>query len=65
MPAGQRTFTTPALKRGETYHYSMKAEVNRAGKTITETQRVNVMAGKQVTVDFNTLTIQQTAAVGR
>jgi uncharacterized protein (TIGR03000 family) len=63
LPVGQRTFTTPALNAGETYHYNLKAEMEQAGKIITETQRVNVMAGKQVTVEFNKLAIQQTAAV--
>jgi len=50
--SGKRTFVTPALTKGQRYFYTVKAEVVKAGKTSTETRRVNVEAGKTVTVDF-------------
>jgi uncharacterized protein (TIGR03000 family) len=49
---GKQTFETPKLEKGKTFYYTVKAELPRAGRTVTETKRVNVEAGKSVIVDF-------------
>jgi uncharacterized protein (TIGR03000 family) len=51
-----RTFVTPALEPGRTYHYIFKVEMQTDGRLMREEQRVEVAAGKQVTVDFKGLT---------
>jgi len=51
--SGKRTFDTPKLQKGQKYFYTVKAEVVRDGKNMTETRRVDVEAGKSATVDFN------------
>jgi uncharacterized protein (TIGR03000 family) len=50
------TFETPALTAGRSYFYIIKAEVEREGRPQTESQRVVVQAGKEVTVEFKKLT---------
>jgi len=57
LTTGERTFDTPALERGKTYHYTLKAELTRGGKTVSETQVVEVEAGKRVAVEFNKLPV--------
>jgi len=49
---GKQTFETPKLEKGKSFYYTVKAELPRAGRTVTETKRVSVEAGKTVTVDF-------------
>lgn len=50
--AGKQTFQTPALEKGKKFFYTFKAEIEKDGKTATETRRVDVAAGKEITVDF-------------
>lgn len=50
--AGNQTFQTPKLEPGKSYFYTVKADVVRNGKSVTETRRIDVAAGKSVTVDF-------------
>jgi uncharacterized protein (TIGR03000 family) len=52
---GQRAFDTPRLDAGQTYSYTLRAEVVRDGEKQTETQRINVEAGKNLTVEFKEL----------
>jgi uncharacterized protein (TIGR03000 family) len=49
-----RTFVSPALEPGKDYYYTFKAEIVRAGETVTATQRIAVRAGeeKQVRLEF-------------
>jgi uncharacterized protein (TIGR03000 family) len=49
---GKQTFQTPKLEKGKSYFYTVKAELTRDGKPVSETRRVDVAAGKEVTVDF-------------
>jgi len=51
---GSRTFETPRLEKGQRYYYTVKAEVAREGRTVNETRRIDIEAGKSVTVDFTT-----------
>ena len=46
----KQSFTIPRLKKGKSYHYSIKAERLDDGQV--DVRRVNVQAGKEVTVDF-------------
>lgn len=48
-----RTFTTPSLPTGEQYQYTLRAEIVRDGRTIAETQQINVRGGEQTVVNFN------------
>jgi len=57
-----RTFDTPALQPGKAYHYTLKAEVVRDGKTRTESKQVVLGAGKDVEVEFNGLAPIATAS---
>jgi uncharacterized protein (TIGR03000 family) len=49
---GNQTFQTPKLEKGKSYFYTVKAELTRDGRSVTETRRIDVAAGKAVTVDF-------------
>ncbi len=54
LTSDTRTFVSPPLPRGQDYHYTLKAELTRNGRTLTTTRRVTVRAGeeKQVTLTF-------------
>jgi uncharacterized protein (TIGR03000 family) len=56
LTSDTRTFVTPRLQPGQQYAYSMRAEMVRDGQSVTQTQRVLVSAGRQVDVNFGTLT---------
>jgi uncharacterized protein (TIGR03000 family) len=49
-----RVFTSPPLEPGKTYHYTLRGEVNRNGKTLNAKKEVEVRAGRmsEVTLDF-------------
>jgi uncharacterized protein (TIGR03000 family) len=47
-----RSFDTPPLNPSLTYGYTLKAEVVRNGKTLAESKKVKLLAGKEVSVDF-------------
>jgi uncharacterized protein (TIGR03000 family) len=49
----ERTFVSPALEQGANYSYTLTAEVVREGRTVVETQRVNVRAGETTRAAFN------------
>lgn len=51
----ETTFRTPELVHGQTYCYVFTAEVERDGRTVTETRKVEVHAGAQVVVDFSSI----------
>ena len=52
-----RTFATSNLQPGQKYYYTVRAEVNRGGSTVSDTQRVVFQAGQQVSVSFNTFAV--------
>ena len=58
----EKTFETPELQQGRAYRYTMKAKVVREGKTVEQTKRVEVMAGKAVNVVFDELTSLETVS---
>lgn len=48
-----RVFTSPPLEPGKTYTYTLRAEVNRDGKTVTDQRSVDVRAGQTSEVSIN------------
>jgi len=48
----RREFVSPELEPGLDYHYTIKAEIVRAGKTDTKTETVTVRAGKVSRISF-------------
>jgi uncharacterized protein (TIGR03000 family) len=59
--AAKRTLETPDLEAGRKYTYTMRAEMVRDGNKLKEERRVEVEAGKDVTVEFTKLTAVQAA----
>jgi uncharacterized protein (TIGR03000 family) len=57
----KRTFETPDLEAGRHYTYTMRAEANRDGRLLKQEKRVDVEAGKNVTVEFKDLSAIQAA----
>ena len=58
LTSGERTFTTPPLEAGRAYYYTLKAEVVRDGRTQRTSRRIDVEAGKELTVEFKDLPAQ-------
>lgn len=50
----RRVFVSPELNPGREYHYTLKAEWVRDGKTVSMTREVAVTAGTEATVKFET-----------
>jgi len=55
------SFETPKLRPGMKYFYILKAELERDGRTLSQSREVVVESGKQVDVDFSNLTALSTA----
>jgi uncharacterized protein (TIGR03000 family) len=51
--AAKRTLITPALEVGSTYSYTLRAEFVSEGRTMVQSQVVNVRGGETSTVQFN------------
>jgi uncharacterized protein (TIGR03000 family) len=52
VPAAMRAFDTPALEAGRTYYYTVAAELTRGGRKVSDSRRVLVSAGQDVSVEF-------------
>ena len=57
LTSDERSFKTPALTPGQQYYYTLRMEVEKDGRVVSENRRVFVAAGQQVNVDFNTATV--------
>jgi uncharacterized protein (TIGR03000 family) len=57
-----RSFETPALEQGKSFAYNLRAEVTRNGKTMTESRKVLVEAGKTVEVEFKNFAAVETVS---
>ena len=53
--AATRTFVTPTLDADTKYAYTLRAEIDQGGKTVTETKKIVFKAGEAITVDFGTV----------
>jgi uncharacterized protein (TIGR03000 family) len=60
-PSSRRTFTTPNLQPGQAYYYIVRAELVRDGKPFSQTKRVIVRPGEEVTASFRDLGTENTA----
>jgi uncharacterized protein (TIGR03000 family) len=60
--SGTQTFETPKLEKGKKFYYSVRAELQREGRTMTDSKSVSVEAGKSVTVDFTSSASRLTAS---
>jgi uncharacterized protein (TIGR03000 family) len=52
LTSAERSFDTPDLRPGVTYHYTIRVEVTRAGRAVAESKRVTVRAGRETVVEF-------------
>jgi uncharacterized protein (TIGR03000 family) len=43
-------FVTPPLEQGKVFHYKLKAETRRDGRTLNTSERITVQAGKETRV---------------
>jgi uncharacterized protein (TIGR03000 family) len=59
--SGERTFVSPPVKRGKTFVYTLKADVDRNGEKVTASQTVEVRAGQvsRVSLNFPTITAKK------
>ena len=48
-----RVFVSPPLEPGRTFTYTLRAEMNRDGRTVTDRKTVEVRAGQTTEVTFN------------
>jgi len=62
LTSSVRSFDTPALKAGQTYAYTLRAQVERNGERVMDSQRVVLRAGQHVNVSFPNLNSLSTAA---
>jgi uncharacterized protein (TIGR03000 family) len=51
--SAERQFVTPELEPGRDYHYVLRTEVSRDGRTVSEARRVVVRAGERLRVEFD------------
>jgi len=56
-----QSFETPQLQAEREYSYTMRAEVVREGRVVTDTKQVVFRAGKPATVDFSELSVPRVA----
>ncbi len=52
VPGSARTFSTPTLEAGRTFYYTVTAEMTREGRKVSDSRRVLVSAGQDVSVEF-------------
>lgn len=50
-----RLFTTPSLQSGQDYVYTIRVEVIRDGRTLSETKKLTVRAGGDFNASFHDL----------
>ena len=61
----RRVFQSPSLGSGDTYSYTLRAEVQRDGKTYQQSKKIFVRAGEETKTAFSELGIMQTARASR
>jgi uncharacterized protein (TIGR03000 family) len=61
LTTSKRVLETPKLQAGQTYYYTLEAQVVRNGETIAESRRVVFESDKNVRVDFTKLGTIQSA----
>jgi len=61
LTSAVRAFDTPPLQPGQVYYYTLRVQVNRPGGPVTDSQRVLVSAGQNVSVNFTNVGTVSTA----
>jgi uncharacterized protein (TIGR03000 family) len=61
LTSTRREFDTPQLTPGQEYFYTLRAEVQREGRTVTRSKRLTVRAGEESTADFGEMRALETA----
>ena len=59
--SARRTFDTPAMEKGKTFHYTLRAEALRDGKIVSETREVAVKAGEEMRTSLLTSAVSAVA----
>jgi uncharacterized protein (TIGR03000 family) len=52
MTGTVRSFVSPVLQAGKEYYYELTARWTENGRDVTQTRRINVAAGDNLSVDF-------------
>jgi len=65
LTSDTRSFATPKLQTGQQYYYVLRADVVRNGETMTQSQKVLLTAGQQVTVEFPSASFTATSATAQ
>jgi uncharacterized protein (TIGR03000 family) len=52
LTSATRAFDTPTLEPGRVYYYTLRAEVTRDGRPVTDSKRVTLRAGEESVVEF-------------
>ena len=61
LTSSTRAFVTARLEPGTKYFYTLRAELVRDGRKLSESRRVTFKAGERITVNFNNLGTTQTS----
>ena len=61
LTSSSRSFVTAKLEPGTKYFYTLRAELVRDGRKLSESRQVTFKAGERVTVHFNNLGTTQTS----
>jgi uncharacterized protein (TIGR03000 family) len=55
LSSATRSFVTPALELDRTYHYTLEVRAQRNGRTVTQSRRVDLRAGRVTRANFGDL----------
>jgi uncharacterized protein (TIGR03000 family) len=61
LSSATRAFDTPELKPGQKYSYTLRAEIMRDGRQVTESKKVIFKAGEETVVEFGKMQTVETA----
>jgi uncharacterized protein (TIGR03000 family) len=61
LTSATRAFDTPDLQPGQAYYYTLRAEVTRDGRLVSESKRATFRAGEESVVEFGNMQTVQTA----
>jgi len=62
LTTATRAFNTPELRPGVTYQYTIRAELTREGRAVTQSKRVTVRAGEETVVEFGAMRAVEAAS---
>lgn len=62
LPGTVRAFDTPDLNPEQSYSYTLRVAVQRDGRTVEDSRRIDFASGQQVEVDFTNVGAVSTAS---